>query len=198
MARFIIGCSNVSRFWIPTSELHLEYTVRKAINYTAQEKALTGFKNNGSSIIIAVLENILEDAIHQATNQAEAREMGKQAIDRTITMIKSKEEKNYPDSTVAITCPTMRPGLEWYDQNVEGWTEDLISATADGKMKRLAIMGILDNENLIFEADGIHFTKESGANYVQEIITNGKKMPINKPPQQQQQQQQEQPKAMEV
>jgi hypothetical protein len=90
MARFIIGCSNVSRFWIPTTELQLEYTVRKATNYTALEKALTGFKDKGSPIIIAVLENILEDAIHQATNLAEAREMGKQATDRTITMIKAK------------------------------------------------------------------------------------------------------------
>jgi hypothetical protein len=125
----------------------------------------------------------------------EAREMGKKAIDKLISLIKAKE-KNYPDSTVAIVCPTGRPGTDWYDHNVTGWTEDLINATAGGKIKSLAIMETINIETQLFEEDGTHLTKESGTKYVQQMITHGKQMPINKPPQKQHHQ--EQLKTMEV
>jgi hypothetical protein len=98
MARVILGCSNVSRCWNPTPEMHKEYeeyTVIKATNYASLEKQLSAFKTNGAPIIIAVLENIIEDAIHQAISLTEARKMGKKAIDKLISLVKAKEI-NYP------------------------------------------------------------------------------------------------------
>ena len=190
MTRYIIGCSNVSRFWNPSPELHGEYTITKATNYVTLDKELSEFKNNGSPIIIALLENIIEDAIHQATSLPEAREMGKKGIDKLINLIKTKEN-NYPESTVAIVCPIGRPGTEWYDLNIKGWTDDLIIATAEAKMKNLAIMGITNKETHQFEKDGVHLTKEAGAEYLLQITTQGRQMPIIKPSQ-------KQPAAMEV
>ncbi len=176
-----------------------EYTVIKATNYASLEKQLSAFKTNGAPIIIAVLENIIEDAIHQAISLTEAREMGKKPIDKLISLVKAKEI-NYPDSTVAIVCPTLRPGTEYYDDNVKGWTEDLINATSGGNMKNLAIMETIHTEMQIFENDGTHFTNESGTKYVQQMIMHGKQMPINKPINKppQKQQRQEIQKIMEV
>ncbi len=168
----------MSRCWIPTPDKEYEeYTVIKATNYTSLEKKLSTFKTNGAPIIIAVLENIIEDAIHQATSLTEAREMGKKAIDKLISIVKAKE-KNYPDSTVAKVCTTLRTGTEWYDHNVKGWTEDFMNATAGGKMKNLAIMETIKTEMQILEEDGTDFTKDSGSKYVQQMIADGKQMPI--------------------
>ncbi len=82
-------------------------------------------------------------------------------------------------------CPTKRPGTQWYDLNITGWTEDLINALGVGMMKNLAIMDGIKIEDQKFEEDGTHFIKEAGAIYVQQMITYGKQMPINKPPQKQ-------------
>ena len=89
----------------------------------------------GQGTIRALLENIIEDSIHQATSLPEAREMGKKGIDKLINLIKTKEN-NYPDSTVAIVCPIGRPGTEWYDHNIKGWTDDLIIATAEAFLEK--------------------------------------------------------------
>ena len=92
MARYIIGCSNVSRNCNPESDLHAEYTVIKAVNYSTLEKELSVFQDNGSPIIIAVIENIIEEAIQTATSQGEAREQGRQAIKNYIKLIKKYEK----------------------------------------------------------------------------------------------------------
>jgi hypothetical protein len=141
------------------------------------------------------VENIIQDCIHQATSLSEAREKGKQAIDKTIKLIKT-HEKNYTESVIAIVCITGRPGMDWYDLNVTGWTEDLLNAISGSKMKNLSIMETINIQNQAFEEEGIHFTKEVGSKYVEEIIKNGKQMPINTPPRKQVTK--ELPKPMEV
>ena len=82
MARYIIGCSNVTRNCNPNSELHGEYTVIKAVNYSTLENELSVFQDNGCPIIIAVIENIIKDATQTATSQAEARELGRKSIEK--------------------------------------------------------------------------------------------------------------------
>ena len=105
MTRFIIGCSNVYRSWNPNLDPKGEFEIIRTTNYSRLEKELSAFKQNGSPIIIAVVENIIQDHIHQATSLPEAREMGKQAIDKIITLIKTNEN-NYQESVIAIACPT--------------------------------------------------------------------------------------------
>jgi hypothetical protein len=73
------------------SELHRDYTIFKATNTSTFEKALQGFTDNGKPIIIAIIENIIEDAIQKATSQSEAREQGKN-IEQITAMIKANEK----------------------------------------------------------------------------------------------------------
>ncbi len=184
MTRFIIGCSNVYRSWNPNLDPKGEFEIIRATSYAKLERELSAFKHNGSPIIIAVVENIIQDHIHQATSLPEAREMGKQAIDKIIKLIKTNEN-NYQESVIAIACPTARPVLDWYDHNVTGWTEDLLNAISGSKIKNLALMETIDIKDQAFDEEGIHFTKEVGTKYVEQIIKHGKQIPINIPPKKQ-------------
>jgi hypothetical protein len=181
MTKYLIGCSNVYRFWDPKLDPKKEYEIIRATSYGMLQRELSAFKENGSPIIIAVVENIIQDSIHQATSLPEAREMGKQAIGKLINLIKTNE-KNYQESVIAIVCPTGRPGMDWYDLNVTGWTEDLLNAITGSNIKNLAIIETINIKSQAFEEEGIHFTKEVGAKYVEQIIKYGQQMPINTPP----------------
>ncbi len=177
MSKYIIGCSNIYRHYNLNSALHGEYTILKATNASTFENALQGFTDNGKPIIIAIIENLIEDAIRNTTSQSEARELGKKAIDKLIQLIKANE-RNYPDSVVAVVKPTRRPSLEWFECNIKGWTEDLENAVTGGKMKYLAIMETIEGKEQSFEEDGTHLTKKSGEFYITYLMELGRQMPI--------------------
>jgi hypothetical protein len=80
---------------------------------------------------------------------------------------------------VAIVKPIGRQSADWFDINVAGWTEDQENAIAAEKMKNLAIMDTIDSLTQIFEEDGTHLTKKSGAVYINYMMELGKQMPIN-------------------
>jgi hypothetical protein len=173
------------------SELHSGYTILKATNTPILEKALQGFKDNGKPIIIAIIENLIEDAVRKATSQSEARELGKKAIDKFTLMIKTYE-KNYQDSVVAIVKPIGRNSVDWFDCNVEGWTEDLVNAVAGSKMRYLAVMETIKDTEQLFEKDATHLNKKSGEYYINYMMELGKQMPL------QESTKQDKPENMEV
>ena len=161
--RYIFGCSNVCRNYDKNCKVHTDYTLKRALNLSMLETELSKFRDNGASIVIAMVENVIQDELAKATDVGEALEFGKAAIARFYSIIEQESVK-FPNSPIGVVKPTLRPGVKYYNQFMAEWEhhfEDQSKCLAMTS-RQVVCVDTVSKQMQKFEMDGVHLNMASG------------------------------------
>ena len=172
LGRFMIGSSNVYRFYQPDSLPG--YSIYKMISCTSMEVfrvAMDGLENVNGGVTISVIENFLCKAM-QGIDQADLRtEALKKAIGDYLKVIQTNAIKR-PKLKFALVQPILRPKDECYSEGHESICKQVEDGIRAMDLQNVSKVSAPIKISQVFEADGVHLTPTAGKNFLETILFN--------------------------
>lgn len=168
MAGILIGSSNIRRFHDPkiNNGLRLEVaTIRRSFDISLDTV------KNGERVIVSVIENFIEKAILAIADQLEEDKYN--AMMEVIASFMGKVddcETKKPLSKFALAYPIARPANRWMTDKEDDIRKEFEKAFNRKGQGNIYKIDAIARESQNFEKDGVHLTKESGLNFLNNLL----------------------------
>ena len=169
MSRLLIGSSNVYRHYRAMAfNKYTEYSMIRCVDIESFVAQMENLEPSESEVVISVIENFIE----RASDKKEGDERNKAIFEATkkyMSTVEDAAKKNIGTKFVLVD-PILRPKLAWYDSAIDIVKKEIRDMLAAVGLVNISRADVISRASQVFEADGVHLTKEAGTIFLESIL----------------------------
>ena len=165
----LIGSSNVYRPWDELKdEEKAEYKLQRCTKM-ASFKAMMTMIEDGSKVIISVIENFVCDAALESTVAEEMEQAVTESLRDFVEVIRETATR-LPGAKFVVVEPTQRPGIPWYNESFGSFKAEYSKRLGELGLINLSIIKYDDLPSQIFDTPGIHIVPGMALQFLRAVM----------------------------
>ena len=171
LTRCLIGSSNVSRFY--KVEDYPNFTpcnMSKCCTIESFKVRMEELEEVNTEIIISVIENFFCDAVGETREEKLIDDKIEEVMSDFLTVVKVTAER-LSGSRFALGQPIRRPRDAWYTTRLPNIMKRFCDGIGSLELKNVSWIEAPIEKEQIFDALGVHLTKDAGIYYVESLMS---------------------------
>ena len=165
MTTIVIGSSNLKRFLPDLDEkLRKSISMQKCTTMDVFKVRMSELDDDDRGIVISVIENFVCDMVGEAKEEKVIEARMTKALEEFVEVLK-ETATNLKRSKFVVVEPMKRPGVKWYNDRIEGFTNGYVSSVQALGLLNVKLISWADLPVQSFDPMGVHLVKEAGTRF---------------------------------
>ena len=165
MTTIVIGSSNLKRFLPDLDEkLRKSISMQKCTTMDTFKLRMSELDDDDRGIVISVIENFVCDTVGEAKEEKVIEARMTKALEEFVEVLK-ETATNLKRSKFVVVEPMKRPGVKWYNDKIEGFTNAYVSDIRALGLLNVKLISWADLPVQSFDPMGVHLVKEAGTRF---------------------------------
>ena len=165
MATIVIGSSNLKRFLPDLDEkLRKSISMQKCTTMDTFIVRMSELDEDDKGVVISVIENFVCDMVGEIKEEQEIEARMTKALEEFVEVLRETAAK-LKNSKFVVVEPMKRPGVKWYNDKIEKFTEAYVSKIQSLGLLNVKLISWADLPVQSFDPMGVHLVKEAGTRF---------------------------------